>query len=803
MPRLLLAPFLGWYLITSNLLGGGLANSTSEFGSCVGSVAGIPLHAPTDAAAARGALLPALLQATAVAAFPGSFFLALSDRVLLVDVSGTMSLLVGGGGGQLPGLGERVTGTLASVSSPLLEAGGPGGELLVSDGRGAITAFDLLGDGTVRLIVGNLSAGQGWSPDGTPAEGALISPPACLAVAPNGDFFFCDVPGPFGGALLLRTARQVAGTTGGAQLATVAGNGSATYAVDGAPDARGTGFAGIVDAFFDPASGDLLVAERGPWVLPGFISNSQISRVTPSGSVRVIAGNVSARWVDWFASGTLASAASLNFVTTVCASPLNDGAVYFAEFPRVVRLAGGVLTVLSGQTPSPIVSNTWAAFVDGSPAASASLGTVFRVRPDTALGALLVTDVSADVVYRLYPATGAMDIVAGRTLALAVSPAVLYSARVLATQAGFPAPNDVAVNPTSGDVFSALTPSNVVVRLSAQDGSLLVVAGTGTWGCGAAVVADATTASLATPTCSVLDGRGGLVICDYSNCLLRRVDVATGAMRVIAGDIVGRCAAATHSSARELYASVNSGTTEQASSIVGSASHAAVDPGTGDVYWTEYYPARVMVLRAVSGQVFRVAGNGATAEAPLSPIALNAPLQGPSTIKCVEVWLRVDARSARVYPATLSFRIGIDGSAVFIDGFYSVLRLRQNGSLDLVARFTAPTDAVAGSVDGPLSSATAYALTALAILPDGDFLVADSAVGSASWSVIREIDPVDGTITRIAGTFTHGGGGTPLTTSLGYISAIDVHPGGNLLLADAGWDLLWAVLFSQDNAAYW
>lgn len=114
---------------------------------------------------------------------------------------------------------------------------------------------------------------------------------------------------------------------------------------------------------------------------------------------------------------------------------------------------------------------------------------------------------------------------------------------------------------------------------------------------------------------------------------MRHVDLASGSMRVIAGDVSRRCEAATSDAAHVLYADVPIGTRQMRSDIVGSANYAAVDPDTGDIYWTEYWPARVMVLRAASGLIYRVAGNGAFAEASATNIALNAALQGPYTIK--------------------------------------------------------------------------------------------------------------------------------------------------------------------------
>lgn len=592
-------------------------------GGCVGAVAGIPVHPAVNGAKARNALLPALIQARGSASYllPDGLVLSLGDRILLVDASGTLTL-VAGTGRELPTKDAPILGTTAALKGPLI-ASNYSSSILMSDLRGIILSLNLQ-NGFVALVAGDVAAGPGWSPDGALASSGRISAPSCLEAALNGDIYYCEVAP--GGATVVRAIRASGPNAG--RLETVAGDGSSGYAQDGAL-ARSSGFAFIADAFFDERDQSLLIAELGPWVLTFYISNSQITRVSRDGVISVIAGNVSSPWRDWFVSGTPALSASLNFVTTVCAS--GDGTVYFAEFPRVVRVSNGVLTVLAGRASNPVVSYTWALFVDGAPASTSSLGDVYRMRPDNATGSLIISDVIAGVVYRLYPASGAMQTMAGRTIAAPVVP----GASVLATQAGFPSPNDVDVDGKTGDVYGTLSPSNVVVRLSAKDGLLSVVAGTGQLGCGPAFVTDATTASLADPYCAVLDGTGGLIICDYSNCLLRRVDLSTGSMRVIAGDVGTRCVAATSVEAHAPYPAVPEGTVEQPSAFIGSANYATVSP-SGDVYWTVLYPARVMVLRNASGRVYRIAGNGVdTLGAP--PVggrtALNIPLHRPYTIK--------------------------------------------------------------------------------------------------------------------------------------------------------------------------
>ena len=241
--------------------------------ACVGAIAGIPLHDAVDGAGARGALLPALLEARAFPAswvIPGSVCLALGNRIVLVDDSGTMSLLAGGSDPELllPKVGSVLVGTSVSVSSPHI-APGPNGILFFTDVRGAILTLDL-DTGLVTLFAGNFS--PGWSPDGSRALDSTIGSPLFVEVSQiTGDVYFCETSPE--GAPVVRVIRASGPSAG--LIETVAGNGSSTFAAEGSFAAQ-SGFSTIVDAYFDDATGDLLIAEQGPWTLQWFISNSQV-----------------------------------------------------------------------------------------------------------------------------------------------------------------------------------------------------------------------------------------------------------------------------------------------------------------------------------------------------------------------------------------------------------------------------------------------------------------------------------------------------------------------------------------------
>lgn len=95
-------------------------------------------------------------------------------------------------------------------------------------------------------------------------------------------------------------------------------------------------------------------------------------------------------------------------------------------------------------------------------------------------------------------------------------------------------PSAVAVD-EAGHLYVADTMNHRVRRVDATTGTITTVAGTGQkrfggdGGPGAA-------AALNEPTALALDGRGGLYIADQSNNRVRRLDLATGIIRTVAGN---------------------------------------------------------------------------------------------------------------------------------------------------------------------------------------------------------------------------------------------------------------------------
>lgn len=224
--------------------------------------------------------------------------------------------------------------------------------------------------------------------------------------------------------------------------------------------------------------------------------------------------------------------------------------------------------------------------------------------------------------------------------------------------------------------------------------------------------------------------------------------------------------------------------------------YVVVDPN-GDIYWSEDLGYRLLVLRGgVAGSTpLRVAGTGAPGideggSVPAGAVALETDLATPG-------YIVLDPR----------------GSPVFLDGYLPGRILHLNltsGALTVIAALQLlPADPGGASfppvVDGTLATATASALAGLTFIDGGEALLTADTAADSSWSVVRRIDLVRGTVSRVAGTFPGTGGvavdGHPLLeTMFNYISAVAVWPGGSIAVADTGTSLIRVGLSSNASS---
>lgn len=186
--------------------------------------------------------------------------------------------------------------------------------------------------------------------------------------------------------------------------------------------------------------------------------------------------------------------------------------------------------------------------------------------------------------------------------------------------------------------------------------------------------------------------------------------------------------------------------------------YVTVDTGSGDIYWTEYFESRVLVLRGGRGNPKRVAGTGVSSPELVTSagVALLTNLSGPT-------------------------RITIDGTGapVFIDGFEpgSILRLDQSGLLQVLVSLPSASDTQ--PVDGPFEIATALNFDAISFIDDGRTLLVSDYSPAGLWYIVRRIDLVERSITRIAGAYSgpKDDGHGLLDTRFSDVRAIADYPG--------------------------
>lgn len=483
----------------------------------MGTIAGVPLHDVTMGAFARGGAFSLSHAAVVDQSSPQSVVIPVSSAVLRVGYANTVTALAGNG--TISG-SPSVQATKAVLTGQTSVAVGRRG-LVIAD---AISIWRLDNAGTLTLLAGNLSVGNDLSRDGAAALGSPIGQPVCLYVdLTTDDIYYCEEHH------VVRVIRAAGPTAG--LLSTVAGNGSVSVPTDGAL-ATATGFSDIRDVYV-ATNGDLLVADNDRYWYPRIVRIS-----SASGRVQTIIGstNVSVSFGSsinndvgaYFVTGASATS-PLTGATSVYAHP--SGVIYFCDNTRIGSLYNGILTVVAGVLPSQS-----AAVIDGGLMSQATFYLLTGLRQGRNSDEIIAVDIAAEVVYRINLVNQRCVVVAGAFQLEPLTPELTRGGKqLLATGIPLPGPYDIAVDASSGYIYSSLPTGDVVVRV-APDGTMAVIAGTGIPGCTRDNMTDATMAQLSNPTSLSLDGQGGLILADRRCCLIRRLDLKSGFLNIIAGE---------------------------------------------------------------------------------------------------------------------------------------------------------------------------------------------------------------------------------------------------------------------------
>ena len=273
---------------------------------------------------------------------------------------------------------------------------------------------------------------------------------------------------------------------------------------------------------------------------------------------------------------------------------------------RRVSAGTGAVTTIAGNGTAGSSGN-------GGPATAAKLNNPTGVAVDAA-GNLYIADQGNSLVRKITADTGIISIVAGGGTA---SGADGLGDGGLATNALLSGPADVAVD-SNGNLYIADSFHHRIRAVNAATGVITVVAGGGN-AAGSDGIGDgglATNAQLNDPSGVALDAAGNLYIADTGNCLVRKVDVATGIISVIAGN-------------RGHGYSGDGGSALNAS--LAAPTGIRVDPA-GNVYIADFDNNVIRQVQAASGNIATIAGSGASGYAGDGSAPTGAALANPNGI---------------------------------------------------------------------------------------------------------------------------------------------------------------------------
>ncbi len=454
------------------------------------------------------------------------------------------------------------------------------------------------------------------------------------------------------------------------------------------------------------------------------ISGNQIEQFNPStGLVTTVAGKQAP---GYSGDGGPATNAELYYPFGIAVD--NAGNLYIADTGnsviRKITAATGIITTVAGNGSVGYAG-------DGGTATSAELNGPHGIAVDGA-GNLYVADTYNQVI-REVTVAGVISTVAGNG-------SYGYSGDAgAATSASLKLPFGVAVD-AAGDLYIADTYNSVIREVTAANGFINTVAGTGTFGY-SGDNSVATSAELNAPFGVTVDGAGNLYIADGQNSVIREVTAATGVINTVAGNgSAGYSGDSGPATGASLYLPFG----------------IAVD-GAGNLYIADTENSVIRMVTA-TGLIGTVVGGGSAGYVGDGGVATGADLNFPQAIA-------VDG----------------GGNLYIADTDNSVVRK--------VSAATGVISTVAGNGSygyaGDGEAATSAELNepqAIAVDGGGNLYIADT-----NNRVIRKVAAATGIISTVAGTGSYGysGDGGPATSAgLSDPYGIAVDAAGNLYIAD-------------------
>lgn len=349
-----------------------------------------------------------------------------------------------------------------------------------------------------------------------------------------------------------------------------------------------------------------------------------------------------------------------------CLSPLAFS-LCLATLP--LAAAPGDISTIAGTT-TPGFSGDGAAAIDAQLSAPESIAI-------DAAGNIFIADRDNHRIRRIDAGTGFIDTVAG------TGTAGFSGDGGPATVAQFDTPQGIAVA-TNGDLYVGDHRNHRIRRIDGTTGTITTIAGTGVLGF-SGDGGDATSAQLHFPSTVSLDARQGLIVTDYWNHRIRRIDLVSGIIETVAGS-----------------------DTRGFGGDGGPATNAHLDLPTtaiadvaGNLYIADWANLRIRRVDAVTGFIETIAGTGASATSGDGGPASAADVFRP--------WgMALDASGNLFFCEQLGHRIRrIDA----VTGF--ITTVAGTGSLGF------------SGDGGPASSAKLWMPLGVAVEPDGDLIIGD------------------------------------------------------------------------------